>query len=501
MAATHACVPRATAAHETAPKAESERTSPSDDARFDAMYPSMHADKENGAGHAKPPLRGKSPPPDEPDRKSAPQDALQLVNSSHAVAVHVVPAGNETPATAAAAAPAARTDSIDVAHGARMPPLPPIAAATVGPTTSIATNVASPAGSTGAATAAGTTTPAEAVNAEPTTASPTPSPADILAKLLTPVSSPAPAPELMPPTDAGTADASSDAAKIGKAAAQGFASFLPPVIAPSIPTAAAQAAAPLPSEDGSAAPAATPQSAQPAPMVVRPAPAQIHATAVPTGSPAADAMPPVTEPLSFNAAIATADRSPPAAVLAGTLAAAASLVHRADRDANTSSDIASPEPMPMLATAGPAQHHNSTAAADGKTAAPPVHDPQFADVLGARLSWLAERNVGRAEISLTPRGGGSLDVHVRVDGNHVRADFASTNADVRQALESHLPRLREMLADRGFTLADAQVGSQHRPPAEAPAVAQSGAPTEDVAANAASVIVHAAHDGLVDAFA
>jgi flagellar hook-length control protein FliK len=98
------------------------------------------------------------------------------------------------------------------------------------------------------------------------------------------------------------------------------------------------------------------------------------------------------------------------------------------------------------------------ATADGKTAAPPVRDPQFADVLGARLSWLAERHIGSAQITVSPRSMGSIDVRLQLDGERVRAAFSSPNAEVRHAIESHLPRLRELLSTSGFTLTDAQIG-------------------------------------------
>ncbi|MCW0417165.1 hypothetical protein NB689_002919 [Xanthomonas sacchari] len=45
-------------------------------------------------------------------------------------------------------------------------------------------------------------------------------------------------------------------------------------------------------------------------------------------------------------------------------------------------------------------------------------------------------------------------------GDQVNASFSSNQADVRQALENSLPRLRDMLGQHGFQLGQADVGQQ-----------------------------------------
>ncbi len=45
-------------------------------------------------------------------------------------------------------------------------------------------------------------------------------------------------------------------------------------------------------------------------------------------------------------------------------------------------------------------------------------------------------------------------------GDQVNASFSSAQADVRQALENSLPRLRDMLGQHGFQLGQADVGQQ-----------------------------------------
>ena len=53
-------------------------------------------------------------------------------------------------------------------------------------------------------------------------------------------------------------------------------------------------------------------------------------------------------------------------------------------------------------------------------------------------------------------------MRVQLDGQRVSAEFNSANADVRQALEAGLGRLRDMLGQQGLQLAHAGVGDGQR---------------------------------------
>lgn len=84
----------------------------------------------------------------------------------------------------------------------------------------------------------------------------------------------------------------------------------------------------------------------------------------------------------------------------------------------------------------------------------------FPDEIGTRLSWLAERNIGHAQIKVAPPELGAVDVRLKIDGHHVHLDFSSPHAEVRAALEASLPRLRDMFEAQGMTLVQADVGQQ-----------------------------------------
>ena len=82
----------------------------------------------------------------------------------------------------------------------------------------------------------------------------------------------------------------------------------------------------------------------------------------------------------------------------------------------------------------------------------------FDDGLGTRVVWMAEQRLGHAEIRLNPERVGPIEVRVELDGEQVRAEFHSAHAEVRQAIEASLPRLRELLGQHGLQLGQADVG-------------------------------------------
>ena len=119
------------------------------------------------------------------------------------------------------------------------------------------------------------------------------------------------------------------------------------------------------------------------------------------------------------------------------------------------------------AAAQPALQARPTAPALPAALAAPLSMPAdpdggFDDGLGARIGWMANQQLGRAEIRLNPEQLGVIDLRLELDGNRVSVELASASQDVRQALEASLARLREMLAQQGLDLARADVGSGQR---------------------------------------
>jgi flagellar hook-length control protein FliK len=136
---------------------------------------------------------------------------------------------------------------------------------------------------------------------------------------------------------------------------------------------------------------------------------------------------------------------------------------------------------------------------------PDLHNEQFDDAVGSRLTWMAEQKIGHAHIKITPNDLGTVEVRLRLDGDRVHADFSSAQPEVRQALENSLPKLRDMLGQHGFQLAQADVGHRQdsRPSPNAPVIAGNTS-SEDASAASEALLprpVRATTHGLLDAYA
>jgi flagellar hook-length control protein FliK len=76
---------------------------------------------------------------------------------------------------------------------------------------------------------------------------------------------------------------------------------------------------------------------------------------------------------------------------------------------------------------------------------------------GSRLQMLVGQNTQSAEIRLDPPELGSLDIKIKVTNDIATVNITSPHSHVRDALESAVPRLREMFADSGVSLGDVNV--------------------------------------------
>lgn len=135
-------------------------------------------------------------------------------------------------------------------------------------------------------------------------------------------------------------------------------------------------------------------------------------------------------------------------------------------DATRGGDAATGGPA-WLAAAPPspaASAPSATASALPATLAMPA-DPAdgFDDGLTTQVTWMAGNGVGEARIRITPDHLGTIDLVLNIEGQRISAEFQSAHADVRQALEGGLARLRDQLAQHGLQLVQAQVGDGSHP--------------------------------------
>lgn len=90
----------------------------------------------------------------------------------------------------------------------------------------------------------------------------------------------------------------------------------------------------------------------------------------------------------------------------------------------------------------------------------PFRDQGWDADFGQKIMWLAKNDKHSAQLSLNPAQMGPIEISITVDKGSATASFASANADVREAIETALPRLREMFANAGIQLGQTNVGAE-----------------------------------------
>ncbi|WP_372965737.1 flagellar hook-length control protein FliK [Marinobacter sp.] len=90
----------------------------------------------------------------------------------------------------------------------------------------------------------------------------------------------------------------------------------------------------------------------------------------------------------------------------------------------------------------------------------PVGQAEWGDKVMGKLSWLTARNMQVAEIHLTPPDMGPMEVKVRVHNDQATVTVHAANPVVREQLELHSNRLRDMLGEQGLLLSQFDVSDQ-----------------------------------------
>lgn len=87
----------------------------------------------------------------------------------------------------------------------------------------------------------------------------------------------------------------------------------------------------------------------------------------------------------------------------------------------------------------------------------------WGEALGQHLIWMVQNHHQHAELKVNPPQLGPLEIHLSLDHAHTSVAFFSHEASVREALETALPRLKEMLDSQGIQLQQAHVSDQSLP--------------------------------------
>lgn len=86
--------------------------------------------------------------------------------------------------------------------------------------------------------------------------------------------------------------------------------------------------------------------------------------------------------------------------------------------------------------------------------------PNFAEHMAEKILMMTTQKVQTAEIRLDPKELGAVDVKIHVHQDQASVVFSSPHAQVRDALESSIPKLREMFADAGVGLGSVNVNDR-----------------------------------------
>lgn len=91
---------------------------------------------------------------------------------------------------------------------------------------------------------------------------------------------------------------------------------------------------------------------------------------------------------------------------------------------------------------------------------PRVGSAEWAGGVGEKVVWMVNQGHQVAELHLNPPNLGPLEVRLTISNDQASALFVSHHSAVREAIETALPRLREVLADNGIMLGNVAVGSE-----------------------------------------
>lgn len=169
----------------------------------------------------------------------------------------------------------------------------------------------------------------------------------------------------------------------------------------------------------------------------------------------------------------------------------------------------------MMNAAAAAQHAATETSAVSKQTSTSVdthlHQASWPQQFGEKVVWLARNDQQTAQININPPQLGPVQITVSLSGDQATLAFASPHAEVRQAIESAMPQLKEMLSTAGISLGQSNVGAnmgQNNP--DNPFQSANGTrsanenailPANDKAAGTSSTPALQRGRGLVDLFA
>lgn len=166
------------------------------------------------------------------------------------------------------------------------------------------------------------------------------------------------------------------------------------------------------------------------------------------------------------AVVGAAAEQPVASAMTSAVAAGLEVAVAAQASglANESAPVGTVPGNELAAALQLAGRPGATAAPGGPPVELPVAaspgSPQFSQELGERLLWLVREGVHEARLQLNPRELGPIEVRVGVSDGAAQLSFSAQHAGTVAAVQQSLPQLRELLAQQGLQLGQADVSQQ-----------------------------------------
>jgi flagellar hook-length control protein FliK len=86
--------------------------------------------------------------------------------------------------------------------------------------------------------------------------------------------------------------------------------------------------------------------------------------------------------------------------------------------------------------------------------------PDWNQELSDKLVWMHKQDVPSAELRLNPEHLGPISIKIDVSQDQATVSFTAQHAEVKDAIEAAIPKLREMLGNQQLTLVDVNVSQQ-----------------------------------------
>ncbi|WP_394778301.1 flagellar hook-length control protein FliK [Undibacterium sp.] len=102
----------------------------------------------------------------------------------------------------------------------------------------------------------------------------------------------------------------------------------------------------------------------------------------------------------------------------------------------------------------------ANSAADAEHLSPRVGSPGWDQAVGQKVVWMVAGGKQTAELTLNPPDLGPMQVVLSVNNDKATATFVTAQPEVRDALESAMPKLRQMMSDAGVQLSGFSVSTQ-----------------------------------------